>query len=972
MMQGTLNHGPHLDSGQAGCLHTRMETIVLNGAAVSHGHARAVCPGRGPDSRGDSFEPSVRWTCREISVSPAPGCQTQEGSLSGLGRSQTFMARPVGSQKPPIHDGVRRVNSTRVTAHQERAKVSEYSGRHSPPFNTNCPDSEPLSPSLDATLENLNNLILELDPTFQPINTCPSRGRLTSGLQGSAGRRLAARHTYSGHSLPRPGLAQPNPAQPGILIYDEWDSRSSDHDSTSLSLTCESDSPGLRHQSTAVPVYRMVGPRIASSRLVPPRPASTRLDPPRPASSRLDPPRPASTHLVPPRPASTRLVPPRPASSRLDPPRPASGTARSPVLPGASFNVTQPSPDVLLSLLTAVFSPQPETTPHHVLDAGKTNCSSLAYSSYSPAASSTPHFRPLSPDSWIAANQVDSPPCVTQRQRQASDCLGPNSSSPQRSSQPIAVPPASSSPSSITSSMPHQQSHMPVNMTINGPGEQSGSYLSTSTDSGYLLTPAHGQRRRLGDSAPSLSSPHLPAHAVPPNMGPGIFSPVFSSQSLLSDEGEAGRFYRAAGSTFGSSGSFVNLRSPYIVSPSPASEQQQHGKAASFRTLPLPRRQAASGSAGGDPAAAPHGQSTHGLKKQANSCPASAAGSCTDIPLLLLNGCSQFPAHDARGPQSQRLPSISASTSSLPRSDCPTREFSKAASTSDIPRDVEPTVKFVQDTTKYWYKPHVSRDQAIEILKDKEPGSFLIRESSTYIGSFGLAMKLASNPDSPEIKTGDSSGESVRHFLIEFSPRGVCLKGCPQEPYFGSLSALVYQHCITALSLPRALRLPRKESPKDRSEGRSADAAGDNASPQRKAGAGCPVLYLNSVTMESLTGPQAVLKATSCILEQQPLTHPIRVQFQVSEQGIILTDSKRKLFFRRHYQAGSINHCGLDPMQRRWRKDNEPSRIFAFVAKKQGGSSENVCHVFAELERENSAHLIIGLVTSRLLEPQRR
>ncbi|XP_078280691.1 tensin-4-like [Rhinoraja longicauda] len=596
----------------------------------------------------------------------------------------------------------------------------------------------------------------------------------------------------------------------------------------------------------------------------------------------------------------------------------------------------------------------PETTPHHVLCAGNTNCPSFLHSSSIPTASDAPPFTPLSPDSWVAGSLANSSPCAAEwSSRQWSECLDPNSSSPQQSSQPIAVPPASRGPSTVTSSLPHQHSQLPVNMAR--PGEHSGSYLSTSTDSDILLPPAHGQRRRLGDSASSLCS-----------TSPG-WDILGSSQSLLSDEGDAGRFYRAAGTTFGSSGSFVNLRSPYIVSPSPVSEQQLQGKAASFRTLPLPRRQVAQGSAGSDPAAAPPG-----LKKHANSCPASAAGSCTDIPLLLVNGCSRFPAHDSRGPQRQRqrLPSVSASTPSLPRAACPSREFSASTSSlADIPRDVEPTVKFVQDTTKYWYKPRLSRDQAIEILKDKEPGSFLIRESSTYIGSFGLAMKVSSNPDSPERKTGDSSSESVRHFLIEFSPRGVCLKGCTQEPYFGSLSALVYQHCITALSLPHALRLPRTESPKDRSEGRSADAAGDNASPQRKAGAGCSVLYLHSVTMESLTGPQAVLKAASCALEQQPLAQPTRVHFKVSEQGITLTDSKRKLFFRRHYHAGSITHCGLDPLQRRWRKDNEPSRIFAFVAKKLGSSSENVCHVFAELERENSAHLIIGLVTSTLLEP---
>lgn len=32
---------------------------------------------------------------------------------------------------------------------------------------------------------------------------------------------------------------------------------------------------------------------------------------------------------------------------------------------------------------------------------------------------------------------------------------------------------------------------------------------------------------------------------------------------------------------------------------------------------------------------------------------------------------------------------------------------------------------------------------------------------------------------------GDLSNELVRHFLIECSQKGVRLKGCPNEPYFG-------------------------------------------------------------------------------------------------------------------------------------------------------------------------------------------
>lgn len=35
---------------------------------------------------------------------------------------------------------------------------------------------------------------------------------------------------------------------------------------------------------------------------------------------------------------------------------------------------------------------------------------------------------------------------------------------------------------------------------------------------------------------------------------------------------------------------------------------------------------------------------------------------------------------------------------------------------------------------------------------------------------------------------GDITNELVRHFLIETSPRGVKLKGCPNEPNFGECS----------------------------------------------------------------------------------------------------------------------------------------------------------------------------------------
>lgn len=54
------------------------------------------------------------------------------------------------------------------------------------------------------------------------------------------------------------------------------------------------------------------------------------------------------------------------------------------------------------------------------------------------------------------------------------------------------------------------------------------------------------------------------------------------------------------------------------------------------------------------------------------------------------------------------------------------------------------------------------------------------------------------------------------------------------------------------------------------------------------------MLYLNSVETESLTGPEAVSKATKCTLSLNPRPVATVVHFKVSSQGITLTDNKRR------------------------------------------------------------------------------
>ncbi|RXM99488.1 Tensin-3, partial [Acipenser ruthenus] len=239
-------------------------------------------------------------------------------------------------------------------------------------------------------------------------------------------------------------------------------------------------------------------------------------------------------------------------------------------------------------------------------------------------------------------------------------------------------------------------------------------------------------------------------------------------------------------------------------------------------------------------------------------------------------------------------------------------DFSKVLSTSPMPdnsANKQLTVKFVQDTSKFWYKPDISRDQAIAVLKDKEPGSFIVRDSHSFRGAYGLAMKVATPPPS-----------------------------VLQQNKKGSLTALVCQHSITPLALPCKLIIPDRDPLEDVGESMSQSAT-NSAAELLKQGAACNVWYLGSVEMESLTGYQAVQKAASVSLAMDPPPTSTVVHFKVSAQGITLTDNQRK--------------------------------IFGFVARKQGSATDNVCHLFAEHDPEQPASAIVNFVSKVMIGSQK-
>lgn len=290
----------------------------------------------------------------------------------------------------------------------------------------------------------------------------------------------------------------------------------------------------------------------------------------------------------------------------------------------------------------------------------------------------------------------------------------------------------------------------------------------------------------------------------------------------------------------------------------------------------------------------------------------------------------------------------------------------------EAPHDVAPhLVKFARDSSEYWYKPYMTRDEAVALLRNAHPGTFIIRNSTTYKNAFGLVLRVAKPPQGiPNPESGNSSDILVRHFLLEPTARGVRLKGCSNEPTFTSLSALVYQHSINQLALPCKLIIPTSDlmlSPVD------AELV-HNQKQLLEQGAACNVLYLFSMNMESLTGDEAIRKAVHEMYSQSTLTPPTEVHFKVSQNGITLTDNKRRIFFRRHYSPNNISHIAMDPDNRFYTILTHENgiehainkSIFAFVARPPTGGRDNQCHIFCDLTTTQPASAIISFANKVL------
>jgi len=295
-------------------------------------------------------------------------------------------------------------------------------------------------------------------------------------------------------------------------------------------------------------------------------------------------------------------------------------------------------------------------------------------------------------------------------------------------------------------------------------------------------------------------------------------------------------------------------------------------------------------------------------------------------------------------------------------------------------------LKAVKANQHFWYKPSITREQAINLLKDKLPGTFIIRDSNNFPGAFGLALKVEKLPSNIPIKPNvDQSVELVRHFLIEPTSKGVRIKGCLNEPIFLSLAALVYQHSLTTLALPCQLILPTNElqAMDEKPAQKTVPRAVSNTSIKQhhvdpniarqllERGAACHVYYLNSVNVGNLNGLGAVAKAVSCTkaVDEKDAAKLLLVQFKVNSQGVFMSDINKKKFSRKLFPTNSVLFCAIDdkkPWPLKLEKIQNP-KIFGMVCKPRITSGDNECHLFVELDPDQPAIAIVDFINRYLI-----
>lgn len=313
--------------------------------------------------------------------------------------------------------------------------------------------------------------------------------------------------------------------------------------------------------------------------------------------------------------------------------------------------------------------------------------------------------------------------------------------------------------------------------------------------------------------------------------------------------------------------------------------------------------------------------------------------------------------HDKSPPPPPKYPGRQRQPPSAPivQNESPPNQLGHLAESTPLQKSKEPTMSATvtaATSEKYWYKSSMSRDVAVNILKNARPGDFIVRDSKSFQGSYGLCVRVERHqvPKSlleSKSSDGDEKTHLVRHFLIDGSPRGVRVAGSDQEPIFASLAALIHQHAHTPLSLPIKLNIPHRDYVQEQNDDQ----------PIGEITANC--FYLFESDTEMLTNEAAIERCYQDYLShnhhESEMFQICPIQVRANSDGLLLTDANRRLFFRKHYSSDQIAHVGYHPKHDQIRRDGKLLKIFGLVAKR---SSSNTC-VLLVSEHASEADSII-------------
>lgn len=302
-----------------------------------------------------------------------------------------------------------------------------------------------------------------------------------------------------------------------------------------------------------------------------------------------------------------------------------------------------------------------------------------------------------------------------------------------------------------------------------------------------------------------------------------------------------------------------------------------------------------------------------------------------------------------------------------------------------------PTILQVQETAMLWHKPQATKAEAASSLMDREPGSFIIRNSTSCTYGHSLALKVG-----PNVTSRIDSSVPVVHYLLKQTPTmdgrgvGLHLADFVDEPIFPTLAAFVQHHLTSQGSLPILLRLPhygatptlsgrqvmvsRSQQPGFGGNKFSLDAT---ISGMRSS----TILYLGSAEVYRSEDAAAVKRAVTDILNLAANSSKglkkmcPAVLRALPGEGVSITGKDSRLQVNKSLRPNQILYCGMDPDNRIFNSIEltnlgvVDARLFGIVVRKQRllVKHETVVYVMCEVDRTTPITDIIFLINHHFL-----